>query len=54
MINDVCQLNLRIEQTRKKMVVLASHTSINNQDVISISKELDKLINYHILLTMKQ
>ncbi|WP_081707820.1 aspartyl-phosphate phosphatase Spo0E family protein [Bacillus massiliigorillae] len=54
MMKEVCQLQQKIEQTRKKMIILASHTSINHQDVIALSKQLDELIVKYIYLTRKR
>ncbi|MGM9924881.1 MAG: Spo0E family sporulation regulatory protein-aspartic acid phosphatase [Bacillus sp. (in: firmicutes)] len=54
MLTSVCQLTEEIEQTRERMIMLASHTSIDNQDVITISMELDQLVNKYIGLTRKK
>lgn len=49
-----CKLSHSIEDTRHKMMVLATNTSMLHQDVIAVSKELDHLIIQYIHLKMKQ
>ncbi|MDE3840645.1 hypothetical protein C0966_15175 [Bacillus methanolicus] len=43
-----------IETHRRKMIQLASHSTLTNQQVIEVSAELDKLLNRYYLLTAKK
>ncbi|EIJ79974.1 hypothetical protein PB1_06412 [Bacillus methanolicus PB1] len=43
-----------IEKYRRKMIQLASHSSLTNQQVIEVSTELDRLLNRYYLLTAKK
>ena len=50
---DVGQLLESIESTRERMLFLASNSSINDNQVVQVSIELDDLLNKYFSLTMK-
>jgi hypothetical protein len=54
-MNNYLQILLRhIEKCRKDMILIASETSLKNEEVVKLSKELDDLLNkYHFLTTKK-
>jgi Spo0E like sporulation regulatory protein len=43
-----------IENYRRKMVQLASHSSLTNKQMIEVSTKLDVLLNQYYLLTVKK
>lgn len=51
---DICQLLENIETTRERMVFLASNSSMNDNQVVKVSTELDDLINSYFILIKKQ